>query len=95
MKATIMKQALIDGDITHGEYMEHKNLSARMKRLERLSWAIAKGEVDPEVARSLSQQDIADILGVSQQLVSKSEKSGLAKARAAFKALKLDRHHKD
>jgi DNA-directed RNA polymerase specialized sigma subunit len=79
-KATIMLSALTEGHISEAEYREWVTLRARWKRLERLSWALLKGEKDPERTEGLTQQDVADILGVSQQSVAKSEKSAREKA---------------
>ena len=79
-KATIIRQACEEGHISEAELREWLTLKARFKRLERLSWAIHKGEKDPERTQGLTQQDVADILGVSQQSVAKSESSARAKA---------------
>lgn len=90
--STIILQALSEGHLSDTEYNEWLALKARLKRLEGLSWAIAKGEKDPETTGGLTQQDVADILGSSQQAINKSEQSALRKVRAFFKSKGFDRH---
>jgi len=87
MLDTIINQAVMEGVIEEAELKEYIRLKQRLRRLDRLSWSLHRGEKE-----SFTQQDVADILGVSQQLVAKSEQSGLIKVKSSLKELKLDRH---
>lgn len=81
-----VREYLSDTDLA-----EYNRLKDKARRLEKLSWALQRGEKDPETGKGLTQQDVADILGVSQQLVAKSERSALQKVHGSFMELKLDR----
>lgn len=70
-----MQDAVADGSITEAEYREWLSLSNRAERLQDLD---TEFRFDKR-SRPLTQQEVADILGVDQATVSRMEKRALTK----------------